>query len=220
MTGNPDHDHYFRIDMNTDLEFIGRLVYCVIFVVGMVITWVLASWKSSSEIRKLNADKDKLEIEMTKLAGDNLYRLQEARSAYDDAMALCSKAASELVNLLRAHATIDSVRGQREIFCSAFSHQAVPKYLSYVEWEVLDRKNDSEQILGFAKRHLLPELKRLAEWLSIINLPVFTELGRMEPLKLQERSVEPFLKIMMYLPRSGNEDLRIELESAIDAIVE
>ena len=206
--------------MDTDLNFIGRFVYFGISVAGMFITWALTSRKCSSEIQKLNAEKDKLESEMAKLAGDNLYRLQQARSAYDDAMAACSEAAAELIRLIREDAVFEAVRTQREKFCSAFSHQAVPKYLSYVEWEVLDRKNDPEQIVGFAKTHLLPELKRIAKWLSIINLPMFTNSNRMEPFKLQERSVEPFLKITMYLPRTGTKGLKTELESAIGAIIQ
>lgn len=201
-----------------NFDFLSQIVYWGIVGVGVIVSWVLASWKSSSEIQKLEAEKDKLESEMAKLAGDNLYRLQQARSSYDEAISQCSNAVNELVRLMRDQATLDSVRSQREAFCSAFSQQAVPKYLSYVEWEILDRRNDADQITKFATKHLLPELARIRAWLDIINLPVFTEAHGMKPLKIEERTVEPFLKIGMYLPRTGAEHLKTELESAVVAI--
>lgn len=88
-----------------------------------------------------------------------------------------------------------------------------------MEWEILDRKNDPEQVAGFTRKHLLPELARLREWLDIINLPVFTEAHRMKPLTIEERTVEPFLKIRMYLPRTGADPVESALESAIEAII-
>jgi hypothetical protein len=110
------------------------------------------------------------------------------------------------------------VRNHREAFCSAFAQQAVPKFLSYVEWEVLDRRNDPDQIVGFTRKHLLPDLEQIVEWLHIINMPVFTESYRMAPLKIQERTVEPFLKIMMHFPETGAEQVKQALESTVSAI--
>lgn len=78
----------------------------------------------------LNTERDRLATGMTNLVGDNLYRLQQARAAYDEAISICSDAADKLVRLIRDQATLDSVRNQREAFCSAFSQQAVPAYLS------------------------------------------------------------------------------------------
>lgn len=199
------------------LDGIQELLHVGVFLLGGIIAWIIKRQLDITTIKKQREEISKLEAEAAKFAGDNLYRMQQARNEYNDACKVCGEKAKEISLMLRdSSEDLSLIQKTRNDFGTELSHRAFPHLSSHVEWQCLQRKTNSKAMVSYIRTDVIPELERLQSWVEIMNMPVFTTKMSLSPLKIQQRTLRPFLDLVQSIPDAEAEN---ELFTKIQQII-
>ena len=172
-----------------------------------------------ANINKLNAEINKLKEETIKYAGENLTKLHENSLSYDDACENCKQIGLKLVNELKIQA--ETVSNTREELCTALHNQVIPSYVKLIEFEQLMGRNNPEQLKQLITEEVVAELRRIGDWIEIINSTKFLTDMRLSPAKISKRTLSPFLKLLKGLPTKEQKGAEaIMLKNIVNSIIE
>jgi len=185
-----------------------------------VVGWLIEHFRKSSEIQKLRAEKSKLEQETVKLAGETLQNIQKHRTQYRDACVACNDTGAALrALLLETPPDKPRIDAARELLCKALLEQAIPSFLSYMEWEHLRRKLQPDKLRELLTDDVVRELRRFNDWLTTINIPHLIEwLGR-NPARVDKFTLRPFVELAEDLPSSERTTVEDLLRRETDQLI-
>jgi hypothetical protein len=193
--------------------FIG-LTYLVVFLLGGCLGFI----KNISEVKKLNAEIGKLALESIKLQGEHLERLHEANEASIEASAQCTTLGSAFIASLQNNEDSAVLNGHREALCSSLAERAVPKYLAFVECEVLDMKGSPQKIKDLIDDDVVKELERFCHWMSVINHSRFVDELKLNPLIISKRNLRRFRNIADGLSDSDRDLYVARIDTTINKL--
>ena len=192
-----------------------------------LLTWLLKSHidikkiqKLEAEVKKLDAENLKLKAEEVTLVGETMRDLQRCRESYSNACIACGQHAKKVHDLLAiATSTKDlqAVRSHRDNFSETLAQQVFPSLCSYIEWQILIRRNEPSLLVSYVFLDVIPELERLTNWIAIINHPTFVE--RWAPLQIQERTMRPFFDLMLHIPEDQHNEIKEPLYAWIHRVI-
>lgn len=181
--------------------------YAWVAVVGSGIGWCIEFLRKKAEVDKFKREVTKLEAEVTKLkteeiklAGDVLKELQRARDSYADACVECTRCVQELIAHITASENAEVVPA-RNRFCQAVTRKAIHSLCALTEWNCLSRKPSPEHLLSYVQNDVTAELSKIAEWVSVINMPMFIEGYKAAPLVISREALRPLYDIMRFIPQ-------------------
>ncbi len=186
--------------------------------IAFSVGWFLKQFQVKAEIGKLKAEKDKLEEETIKYAGDNLAILHDKRNSYNEVCEISKQIALKLLDELKGNA--QTLPNTREDLCTAVHNKAIPAYVELIEFEQLLKRSDPRELKTLIAEEIVAELRRIRVWLKIINNSKFLIEMKLSPAKISKRTLSPFLHLLKDLPSKDDDCTEaMMLKNAINDII-
>jgi len=202
--------------------------YVLVAVLSGAVGWIIEALRKATEIqqmksnhekliaekKKLESENTKLQTEQVKLAGDILEKVHKSRDGYADAAVKCTTRAKILLKLLKENGDGQNVRDARDDLCAAITRDAIHGLAALAEIQCLSRKNDGSRLIPYIF-DVADELQKIAEWVEIVNMPMFVEGFESEPLKIFDNTVRPFKEMLLDIPIDSKHKVVDELTGSI-----
>ncbi|HYF37032.1 MAG TPA: hypothetical protein VD994_17165 [Prosthecobacter sp.] len=211
----------------TDFEWLFYWASCAI---ALAIGWGIGVVKSASEITKLKKESEKLEVERDKLlaendklqsediklAGDFLTGLEACIRNHSQGCVTCRQHVKKIYNMLQGNNCAQhALLAERDAFCHSLTHTVLEEFSFIVTRQCLRNKHNPDRQANYVLKEVIPELNRLSEWVSIINMPLFLEGNSLAPLVISEQTIEPIRSACLDIVDTHRNLIQVPLGDAI-----
>lgn len=177
--------------------------------------WGITAIKQRAEIKKLEAERDKLKAEAIEAAGTTLERKQAARTAHRDACRSVSTASNQLIEVIKAKS--DDFSEARDNLCRIITDDVLHSFHNYCEWTKLELTHNSAGMEEFVARVLCPELDRILLWVKICNHDRFVKEHKLNPLKISEQTLYVYSQLCSCMDDDGR---KATAAASVNAVIE
>ena len=191
----------------------------IIAAAGEAVGWFMSQRKAYAEIRNLNTENQKLNLELVRCATENLEKLQERRASYNRACQACEPHVSKMLSQMQNDGV--DLPATRNEFCAAIHHGLLCSFADFVEFEHVINGRTPDQLKCLIAEQVVPELRRVTDWLNIINGKRFVVDHSLAPAKISKRTLIPFHKLLDALPvGDGGEPEATMLRNALGEMID
>lgn len=194
--------------------------------VGLIVAgvWIVRTHRELGKLRreneKLDGESVKLTAEVTKLEGEVLTRIQEAREDYNLASEECGEHVDKISEAIDCNVPHEEFRLIRDAALKCLFNRVVPKFIVFMEWESLDRREDATATEALITEYAVRELNRHRYWLDFFNSTNFLKKLELTKAQFSERHISGLDRMLVNYDGENRQHLTELLDAAKNALVD
>jgi hypothetical protein len=185
---------------------------------GAVAGFMLKQLLTRKQLQKLTQEIVNLRQSDISEAGKMMSIVQSARADWVRAQERVARNGQALMRLIQDDPTyLKAITEKREELYQSIVTESLLFLQTLVEYEVLVRRHQPDDIRNFIETRVIPDIEYIAEYVEIVNSDAFIS-RKMAPLKIRSATCQPFLDFLKQVGTFERPVLEPKLRKAIEQL--